>query len=145
VEERHGISWTPRSQVMSKRRAQFTTLGLCLTGIFMLFVALIVFSAQGSQLRVTATVLSEGCHPKTDLAQDRGLFDRSNTLSNRHCPIAARAEAAAHVPAEEQARRQGVQPIASADELAFPGVWESDQELEEFLADMYASRRAGTA
>jgi hypothetical protein len=24
-------------------------------------------------------------------------------------------------------------------------VWESDQELEEFLADMYASRRAGTA
>jgi hypothetical protein len=34
-----------------------------------------------------------------------------------------------HVPAEEQVRRQGVRPIESVDELAFPGVWESDQEL----------------
>jgi hypothetical protein len=33
-------------------------------------------------------------------------------------------------------------PIESVDELAFPGVWESDQELDEFLADLYASRRA---
>jgi hypothetical protein len=50
--------------------------------------------------------------------------------------------APAHVPAEEQVHRQGVQPIASVDELAFPGVWESDEELDEFLADLYASRRA---
>jgi hypothetical protein len=54
-------------------------------------------------------------------------------------------ESVAHVPAEEQARRQGVQPIASADELAFPGVWESDRELEEFLANLYACRRATAA
>jgi hypothetical protein len=47
-----------------------------------------------------------------------------------------------HVSAEEQVRRQGVQPIASVDELAFPDVWESDEELDEFLADLYASRRA---
>ncbi len=47
-----------------------------------------------------------------------------------------------HVPAEEQMRRQGIQPIASVDDLAFPGVWESDEELDEFLADLYASRRA---
>ncbi len=47
-----------------------------------------------------------------------------------------------HVPAEEQVRRQGVRPIASVDELAFPGVWESDEELDAFLADLYASRRA---
>lgn len=47
-----------------------------------------------------------------------------------------------HVPAEEQARRQGVAPIVSVDELAYPGVWESDDELDEFLADLYASRRA---
>jgi hypothetical protein len=52
---------------------------------------------------------------------------------------------AAHAPAEEQARRQGVRPIGSVDELAFPGVWESDEELEEFIADLYASRRASTA
>jgi hypothetical protein len=34
----------------------------------------------------------------------------------------------------------GCTPLA--DELAFPGVWESDEELDDFLADLYASRRA---
>ena len=47
-----------------------------------------------------------------------------------------------HVPAEEQVRRQGVRPIRSVDELALPGVWESDEELDEFLADLYVSRHA---
>jgi len=51
---------------------------------------------------------------------------------------------APHLAAEEQVRRQGVQPIAAVDELAFPGVRESDQELNDFLADLDASRRAGT-
>ncbi len=46
------------------------------------------------------------------------------------------------MPAGEQVRRQGIQLIASVDELAFPGVWESDEELDDFLADLYASRRA---
>ena len=36
---------------------------------------------------------------------------------------------------DEQARRKGVPPIASADELR-ADVFESDQELEEFLADL---------
>ena len=48
-------------------------------------------------------------------------------------------------PAEEQIRQQGKQPIASVDELAFPGVWASDEELDEFLADLYASRRTNVA
>ncbi|MFG1917196.1 hypothetical protein [Micromonospora sp. NPDC048898] len=52
---------------------------------------------------------------------------------------------AEHVPAEELARRQGIQPIASVDDLARPGLFESDEELDEFLADLYASRRAGAA
>jgi hypothetical protein len=43
------------------------------------------------------------------------------------------------VPAEEQVRRQGVQPITSVDELAFAGVWESGEELHDFLAGLYAS------
>ena len=47
--------------------------------------------------------------------------------------------------AEEQIRQQGIQPITSVDELAFPGAWESDEELDEFLADLYASRRANVA
>ena len=46
-----------------------------------------------------------------------------------------------HVSAEEQARQQGVKPISSVDELIYP-VWESDEELDEFLADLYESRRA---
>jgi hypothetical protein len=49
------------------------------------------------------------------------------------------------VPIEELARRQGVKPITSIDELAQPDLWESDQEYEEFLADLYSSRRAGLA
>jgi hypothetical protein len=49
------------------------------------------------------------------------------------------------VSTEELARRQGVKPIKSVDELAQPGLWESDEEYEAFLADLYASRRAGLA
>jgi len=52
---------------------------------------------------------------------------------------------AAHVPAEELARRQGVRPVVSVDDLARPDLFESDAELDDFLADLYASRRAGTA
>lgn len=50
-----------------------------------------------------------------------------------------------HVPVAELARRQGIRPIKSADDLANPDVFESDEELDEFLADLYASRRAGLA
>ncbi|MEU4474680.1 hypothetical protein [Micromonospora sp. NPDC023888] len=52
---------------------------------------------------------------------------------------------AEHVPAEELARRQGIQPVASVDDLTRPGRFESDEELDEFLADLYTSRRAGAA
>jgi hypothetical protein len=50
-----------------------------------------------------------------------------------------------HVPAEELARRQGVGPVASVEDMFRPGTFESDEELDEFLADLYASRRAGMA
>lgn len=50
-----------------------------------------------------------------------------------------------HVPAEELARRQGVRPLKSAAELGQPGVFDSDEELDEFLVDLYASRRAELA
>ena len=46
---------------------------------------------------------------------------------------------------EELARRQGVKPLASLSEPAQPDLWESDEEYEAFLADLYASRRAGLA
>ena len=50
-----------------------------------------------------------------------------------------------HVPVAELARQQGVRPIGSADELARPATFESDDELDDFLADLYESRRADVA
>jgi hypothetical protein len=50
-----------------------------------------------------------------------------------------------HVSVAELARRQGVSPISSAADLERPGVFESDEELDEFLSDLYASRRSGLA
>ena len=52
---------------------------------------------------------------------------------------------AKHVPVAELARRQGVHPVESVNELARPDLFESDEELDEFLADLYASRHAGLA
>jgi hypothetical protein len=49
------------------------------------------------------------------------------------------------MPTEELARRQGVTPVTSLRELAHPELWDSDEDYEEFLADLYASRRADIA
>jgi hypothetical protein len=44
-----------------------------------------------------------------------------------------------------RSRRQGVRPIKSAAELVHPEVWETDEELDAFLADLDARRRAGAS
>ncbi|MGH3499356.1 MAG: hypothetical protein ACRDQA_00410 [Nocardioidaceae bacterium] len=49
-----------------------------------------------------------------------------------------------HVSAAELARQQGVGPIRSVDDLC-ADLFESDEELEEFLADVRASRQANLA
>jgi len=50
------------------------------------------------------------------------------------------------VPTDELIRRQGIAPIGSVQELAADvDPFESDEEHEAFLADLYASRRAGAA
>jgi hypothetical protein len=46
---------------------------------------------------------------------------------------------------EERVRRRGIRPIKSVDELARDDIFESDEELDAFLADLYASRRSGLA
>jgi len=46
---------------------------------------------------------------------------------------------------DEQARRKGARPLRSPDELRNDEVWESDEELAEFLAYLDASRHAGDA
>jgi hypothetical protein len=57
-------------------------------------------------------------------------------------PSRATAE---HVPAEELLRRQGIRPVESVDELACPDLFESDDELDEFISFIYASRHTGLA
>ncbi|TVY98967.1 hypothetical protein EAS64_42440 [Trebonia kvetii] len=52
---------------------------------------------------------------------------------------------AEHVPVSELARRQGVGPVVSVDELARPDLFESDEELADFLVDLYAARHTGLA
>ena len=47
------------------------------------------------------------------------------------------------VSIEELARLQGVTSIASLDDLAQPDLFESDEEYDAFLVDLYASRRTG--
>lgn len=54
-------------------------------------------------------------------------------------------DTAEHVPTEELLRRQGIRPIGSVDELACPDLFESDDELGEFIAFVRASRNAGVA
>ncbi len=46
------------------------------------------------------------------------------------------------IPTAELARQQGVRAIESLDELAHPESWRSDHEFDDFLADLYRSRRS---
>ena len=46
---------------------------------------------------------------------------------------------------DEQARRKGVRPIQSADELAQDGIFDTDEELDAFLAHVAATRHADLA
>jgi hypothetical protein len=49
------------------------------------------------------------------------------------------------LPLEELARRKGVQPVQSLRDMVRPAVFESDEELEAFLAHVSASRHADLA
>jgi hypothetical protein len=53
--------------------------------------------------------------------------------------------AAGAVWVEELARRRGVRPVASVQEMGRPGLSGSGQARDEFLAGLYAARRAGLA
>lgn len=46
---------------------------------------------------------------------------------------------------EDALRSEGAQPIESPDDLADDGIFESDDELDGFLAFTYAARRADIA
>ena len=46
---------------------------------------------------------------------------------------------------EEQARRRGIRPVRSVEDMARDDVFESDEELDAFLAYVYAERHANLA
>lgn len=47
------------------------------------------------------------------------------------------------VSTEELVRRQGATPLTSVDELPHANPFDSDEECQDFLADLYVSRRSG--
>jgi hypothetical protein len=46
---------------------------------------------------------------------------------------------------DEQVKRKGIRPVESVEHMAQDGVFESDEELERFLAHVYAARHADLA
>lgn len=46
---------------------------------------------------------------------------------------------------DDQVKRKGVRPVESVKDMAQDGVFESDEELEQFLAHVYAARHADLA
>ena len=46
---------------------------------------------------------------------------------------------------DEQVKRKSVRPVESVKDMAQDGVFESDEELEQFLAHVYAARHADLA
>lgn len=50
-----------------------------------------------------------------------------------------------HESIDEQAKRKGIRPVDSVEDMAQDGVFSSDEELEQFLAHVYAARHADLA
>ena len=67
------------------------------------------------------------------------------SVTTNRADYGARPPDRGSVSVEELARRQGVRPVESVEDMARPGIFESDEELEEFLAHVYAARRADLA
>jgi hypothetical protein len=49
------------------------------------------------------------------------------------------------VTLDELARRKGIRPVESVDDMAQDGVFSSDEELEEFVRHVHAARQADVA
>jgi hypothetical protein len=49
------------------------------------------------------------------------------------------------IPLDELARRQGVVPVTNLADMARPDLFDSDEDMEAFIAHVYACRRADLA
>ncbi|MEV5750698.1 hypothetical protein AB0L00_22990 [Actinoallomurus sp. NPDC052308] len=65
------------------------------------------------------------------------------TISNAE--YAAEPSERGSVSLDELARRKRIRPIESADDLAQDDVFDTDKELDAFLAHVHASRHADLA
>lgn len=65
--------------------------------------------------------------------------------------MASSAEGSAQPPQrgsvtlDEMARQKGIRPVESVEEMAQGGVFDSDDELEDFLEHLYAARHEDLA
>jgi hypothetical protein len=46
---------------------------------------------------------------------------------------------------DEQVRRRGIRPVQSIEDMVCYDIFETDKELDEFLAHVYAERHANLA
>ena len=46
---------------------------------------------------------------------------------------------------DEQVARKGIRPVESVEDMAQDGVFDSEEELEQFLAHVYAARHSDLA
>jgi hypothetical protein len=76
---------SPPEVTVQRRAVRLLGTAALLLGAFMILIALGVFLTQGSQVRVTATVLSERCHRQYDLAtsSDETRCDASVRFATR--------------------------------------------------------------
>jgi hypothetical protein len=82
--------------------------------------------------------------PATANEDDRQREERDVMTSSSAGSQPSRGTAE-HVPAEELLRRQGIRPVESIDEPACPDLFESNDELDEFISFIHASRHTGLA
>ena len=84
-------------------------------------------------------------HSSTAVARvPKGHLDTPVNREGRAGPVrpAGHVEAGCEPDLDAISRAVGVKPLTSLDELALD-VWESDEELDAFLADLRASRESG--
>jgi hypothetical protein len=63
-------------------------------------------------------------------------------MTSDHAEFASEQSPADEVSTEELARQQGVRPVESVDDMARPDLFDSDEEWEEFLGNLYPSRHS---
>lgn len=83
----------------------------------------------------------------TDSQRDailEGLIPEVTVTTNRADDVAVPPDRGTE-SIDEQARRKGIRPIGSADDLVQDGIFDTDEELDAFLAHVAAMRHADLA